>query len=747
MIKTIIKRNGKKEDFSASKINGWGEWAAKTLGNKVDWSSIVLEVTSTLPSEVTSQELHNALIRACLDMDTWSYNRMAGRLYATQRFKELYNNNIPTVQEVHKRLYDAGLMVKLSYSDEEYAKINTFINHDLDLKATHFELHQIRNKYSLQSRVTGEEYESQQFVYMRMAMALAEDETDPAERLLHVEKWYEHLSKKRINAPTPNFVNLGTSLKGYASCCVYTSDDTADSIEAGVHIAYTMTHRSAGIGAHMSTRSLRDPVRGGLIPHQGKLPYFRYTAFASRANLQAGRGGAVTMYINCYDPEIETMLQLKNPMSHESAKIREMDYGFSFNRFFVEKAGKNEDIFLFNVHTAPDLYNALYSEDETEFRRLYAKYEADENFHKKYISARYILVLALTEAYETGRIYEFNTFENNNHTPFKDTIYSSNLCNEIALPTKGYSDVTELYKEDGDGEIGLCSLAGIVYPNIDSDEQLEEVMYYALKMIDKTIHMSDYPFPQLEKTAKSRLSAGIGIIGLAHYMAKNKLSYSTQEGRDEIHRLSERHMYFALRASLRLSKELGVAPWMNKTKWPDGWLPIDTYNKNVDKIVTTSLQYDWEALRKEIVENGGIRNSVLVAHMPSETSSISAGTTNGVYPVRHLTLIKGDNTNRTYWSAPDSDKIGKYYDIAYDIEQSDLTKCYGIIQKFTDQAISADIYDNILGSSKLSSTQLISEFLNRVRYGMKGRYYINSRTTLGTDMDSLAEEVCESCTL
>lgn len=428
MIKTIIKRDGSKEDFSASKINGWGEWAAKTLGNKVDWSSIVLDVTSSLPDEVTSHELHNALIRTCLDMDTWSYNRMAGRLYASQRFKELYNNNIPTVQELHNKLYDAGLMVKLNYSDEEYAKINTFINHDLDLKSTHFELHQIRNKYSLQSRVTGEEYETQQFVYMRMAMALAEDETDPDERLLHVKKWYAHLSRKRINAPTPNFVNLGTSLKGYASCCVYTSDDTADSIEAGVHIAYTMTHRSAGIGAHMSTRSLRDPVRGGLIPHQGKLPYFRYTAFASRANLQAGRGGAVTMYINCYDPEIETLLQLKNPMSHESAKIREMDYGFSFNRFFVEKAGKNEDIFLFNVYTAPDLYNALYSEDETEFRRLYAKYEADENFKKKYISARYILVLALTEAYETGRIYEFNTFENNNHTPFKDTIYSSNLC-------------------------------------------------------------------------------------------------------------------------------------------------------------------------------------------------------------------------------------------------------------------------------------------------------------------------------
>lgn len=749
MIETIIKRNGVEEEFQPSKLNGWGEWAARTLGTYVDWNSIVLQTVSTLPKKVTSKFLQERLIQTCLEMDTWSYNRMAGRLYAALRIKELYGDEIPTVKEVHDRLYKAGLMVKLDYSDEEYAKIEKIIKHDLDYKATHFEINQLRHKYALQNRSTKKEYESQQFVYMRMAMALAEDEPK-GERLKHVRSWYEHFAHKRINAPTPNFVNLGTKLRGYASCCVFTTNDTAPSIEAGSHIAYVMTCQSAGIGAHMQVRSLADPVRNGAIEHQGKLPYYRYIMDASKANLQAGRGGAVTMHNNCFDPEIEVLNALKNPMSVEDRRIRGMDYSFTSNKFFARKAARNEDVFLFNAFTAPDLYQAMYEGDETKFAELYEKYEKNTRFKKTYVSAREILIQVLNEANETGRAYETHASEMNRHTPFIDKIYSSNLCQEIALPTAGYEDVQGLYstQDHGKGEIGLCSLGGIVVPNIESDEMYEDVMYYTLKMIDKCIHISDYPFPHLGFTAKARMSAGIGIIGLAHYLARKKLSYSSQEGKDEVHRLAEKHMFFAIKASLRLGKELGNAPWIHKTKWPQGWLPIDTYNKSVDGVVTVGNERDWEGLRKEIIENGGIRNSVLIAHMPSESSSISAGTTNGLYPVRSLTLIKGDNNNRSYWAAPEGERLGKYYDIAYDVEHNDLADVYAIIQKFTDQAISADFYTKVLGDTKINSSDMLSQYFYRVKMGLKTKYYTNARTTEGVSLDSSEDDAdCETCTL
>ena len=427
MIEVIVKRDGSEEPFQPSKVNRWGEWASKTLGSYVDWPSVVLSTVSTLPKKCSSILLQERLIKTCLDNDSWSYNRMAGRLYAAYIYKKLYDDKIPTVKELHTKLQSLGLMVGLNYTDEEYAEVEKLINHKLDLKASHYELHQIRSKYALRNRVTGEEYESQQFVFMRMAMALAEDQ--PKERrMTDLAKWYEHFSNKRINAPTPNYVNLGTPLKGFASCCLYTTNDTARSLAAGDHIAYTMTYMSAGIGAHINTRSLGDSVRGGVIQHQGKLNYYRSLVGAVKANLQNGRGGAATTYYNAFDPEVDVISRLKNPMSTEDKKIRGMDYSFGCNKFFAKKVAMNQDIFLFNSFTAPDLYDALYNADDNLFEELYKKYEEDSTFVKKYVSAREVALTTLNEAYETGRSYLHWTDEMNRHTPFKETIYSSNLC-------------------------------------------------------------------------------------------------------------------------------------------------------------------------------------------------------------------------------------------------------------------------------------------------------------------------------
>jgi ribonucleoside-diphosphate reductase alpha chain len=343
----------------------------------------------------------------------------------------------------------------------------------------------------------------------------------------------------------------------------------------------------------------------------------------------------------------------------------------------------------------------------------------------------------------------------NRHTPFKDTIWSSNLCQEIGLPSTAYSSVEELYKEDGDGEIGICSLSGVIVSNIESDEQYAEVAYYALKMIDKCIHKSDYTFKALEKTAKSRLSAGVGIIGLAHLMAKRGKKYDHLDGRNFVHELSETHMYHLIRASLKLSKEYGLAPWMHRTKWPEGWLPIDTYNRKVDELVTVGYKRDWETLRKEIIDNGGIRNSVLVAHMPGESSTIGMGTTNGLYPIRETYIMKTNDTLTNHWAAPDGTKLVNKYQSAWNISSADMIKFYAVVQKWTDQGISADLYVKLFDDQKVSSTQIIQDYLDMVKYGLKTRYYVNSKTSKGLNLDATEsavsietqQEICESCSL
>lgn len=732
MLKTIIKRNGQEEAFIPAKVNSWSIWASEQLGKRVDWSSVVMEAMSHFGERTTSQNLQKQLIKICVQKKSWPYSLMAGRLYAAITRKEIYGEmQPPTIRELHRKLSDAGLMRVLDYSDEEYAQIEEFIDHSRDFEYAYSQILQLRKKYALMNRVTRQEYESPQFIYMRMAMALAEDEPR-GERLQHIVNWYNHFSFNRINAPSPNYINLGTKLNGYASCCVYKSGDNLHSLAVGDHIAYEMTGMSAGIGGMISTRSVGDPVRGGVISHQGKLPYFRSLAFATKANQQAGRGGACTTYYSAYDPENITIALLQNPMSTEDKKIRELHFGVMFNRLFTKKAARNEDVFLFTEYSAPDLWEAMFSADQDRFEELYARYESDPDFPKKYTSARDFVILARQQAYECGTHYELWIDEMNRHTPFKESIYSSNLCNEIALPTKAYRHMTDLYcaqDKPESGEIAICALSALVVCNIHGDEQYESAAYYALKMIDKCIDMSDYPFPHVATTAKARRSAGMGMMGVATELARKGLKYTSQAGRDYCHWLAERHYYFALKASLQLAREKGNAPWIHKTKWPEGWLPIDTYKKAVDELAVPRYSYDWESLRRQIVAQGGIRNSVLVAHMPTESSSKAAGVPNSIYPIREVTLKKSDNTNVIDWVATDSDLLKDQYELAWNIPTMDMIKIYAIFQKFTDQSISADFWRDRASDPVVYTDEILEEHIAMCRYGMKGRYYQNSLTS------------------
>ena len=311
---------------------------------------------------------------------------------------------------------------------------------------------------------------------------------------------------------------------------------------------------------------------------------------------------------------------------------------------------------------------------------------------------------------------------------------------EIALPTKGFDSVKDLYEpfnEKKGSEIGVCSLSGAIPSNIESDEQYAEVAYYCLKMIDFAINRGTYIFKNLEDSAKGRMSAGVGIVGLAHYMAKNNKKYSNQEGLNFIHEVAETHYWHLCNASLKLGKELGNAPWMHKTLWPEGWLPIDTYERKVDELVLGNKR-DWESLRKEIIANGGIRNSVLVAHMPAESSSISSETTNSLLPIRDFDLMKTTETLAVNYVVPDSTRWRGKFELAWDIPTEQLTKVYAVVQKWTDQAISADLYQRVQGEDRVSSSDMLKTFFDFAKYGIKTRYYQNSLT--GKDLGLNSED-------
>lgn len=739
----IIKRDGSKVKFDKTKLEKWASWASN---NEVEWGPILEDAINRCPNGVTTKDFHKALIDACLDTKDFYSVRMAGRLLLGQLYKDVFgdfNNKLP-VKYFYKSMVSQGLWEDLKYSDEELDYLESVINHPKDFKYEYVTIRQCIDKYLLKDKISKKIYETPQYMFLGMAMATMKDM--PKERKLKdVEKLYNYLSDLKINAPTPLMNALRTSFKGYASCCVIKSDDTAPSINAAIDAAYTFTTAQAGIGVYLDTRSVGDPVNNGRTVHSGKLPYYRYLDAAVRSSKQLSRGGASTIYYPVLDPELSDLIKAKNIKTPDQKRVNFVDYSLQTNSFFWDKVCKKDKWMLVSRYYAPKLYELFFSADLKGFEEEYIRVLKEESIPKKIVNALDVAKEFCVTRQESGRVYPAFVDEMNRHTPFKETIYSSNLCCEVLLPTKGIKNSGKLYEYSEDsGEIAMCFLSAIVLERV-TEEEYEDVAYYTTLMVDKTIDEMVYPYDSVRYTSTKRRNIGIGLTNLACDLATKGLSYTTKEGRDYIHKVAERHEYYLHKASLRLAKEFGVAGWIDKTKYVDGWLPIDTMKDLSFVDVDQTLHYDWETLRKEIKEVGGIRNSILSANMPVESSSQVSNTTNGLYPVRDLFIIKksGSNTN-AFFSPHYEDLATRYsYEFAYDIPTERLLEVYAIVQKFTGQGISGDTYLD-LTKNKMSLKQSIKEMVYASKLGLKTLYYSNSKTEKKMEQE---ESDCTACKL
>lgn len=753
-IKTVIKSNGDVVPFDAEKFNKKTRWAAD---RKINWSDISLKALKRLSDNCTTLDIDKAIIDTCVEEFDEKHFMLAGRVLAGTIYKEAFGGfkKIPTLLQHHENMVGLGYWEQLPYSLEEFEELESEINHSKDLKMSYPEIKQINDKYVIRDRVVQRSLESPQFMYMGMAMAVMKRMPEER-RLKDVIKYYHYLSDKKICAPTPFMSQLRTPNRGYASCAIFTTQDTASSLAAGDHIAYMLTCASAGIGSHLKTRSKGAKVRGGTTIHQGKRPYYKMTESAVAANLQNSRGGSATMHVNCLDPEIMEILTWKNKKTATKVRVDGIHYSFGSNNLFAKYVRDNKQWMLVDLVDAPELYEAMYSGDQSIFEMLYKEYEKSDK-PRSYVPARKIAIEALVQGQESGQIYLHSTDEMNRHTPLKDKIYSSNLCQETGFPSVGYDSVEQLYQENpinADGstpEIGLCSLSAIVARRV-SMEEWEDVCYYAALAIDEVLDIMDYPFLSLKTTAQARRNIGVGITDLAGLMAEKKLKYSSLEGKQFIHRLAEHHSYSMIKAAVRLAKERGECAWIHKTKWKDGWLPIDTMNKNVFKVIQQPLTKDWESLRKEVMEHG-VRFSVMTNFMPNESSSVATNGTNSILPARALKVIKTNGKKKTRFLVPNADTHSKYYELAWDIDTKDMVEVYSAIQAFTDQSISADIYLDFT-KGDITGDDLLEQWLYMKLLGLKTRYYVNSKTNTGKREDKKLDEPeiseddsCSGCTL
>lgn len=742
----IKKRNGDLVPFDPRKLNKWAEWGCSGLN--VDWSEIALNAVKSLPDFSSTKQLQDALIRACVERTKTNpaYEVVAARLKLADIRKEVFGTfTPPSLRSFYHKMVDLGLWDNMGYEDVTLDKLDCYIDHSRDENLLYSALRQFTDKYAIRNRVTGKVYETPQFMMMGIAMESMKNE--PFEDIIGT---YDILSKQQINLPTPYLVGLRTPNKGFASCCLISGGDSIPSLAAAEHAAYMMTANRAGIGVELETRTIGDPVKDGLIEHQGKLPYYRTIDTAVKANTQQARGGSATVHFRCIDPQVEDLIRLKSQRVSDQSRIPFMDYSIGINDMFLKLTAQRKDLMLVSYYYAPALYDLMLDPDQSKFEAEYLRVLQDDSIPKKFVSAFDISSLAYTQRPEVGRVYLHRLDVMNHHTPFKDRIRMSNLCQEIALPTRPYSSVPALYgyveDVEKDGEIALCFLLSIVAGRV-SESEYERVCYLALKILDYVIDNADYPFESMRIQAQARRSVGVGITNLAHYLASNKVRWSEIEGVNLTHELAERQSYYLHRASLKLAKEKGTCTWAHKTKYADGWTHIDTYCKEVDKYHTTNLKYDWKALGDEIKAVGGLRNSVLEAIAPTESSSVFSCTTNGVDPIRQRMVFKSSRSGDVPFIVPDYDKYAAYYETAWELDNKKYAIHIGVLQKFTGQSISYNEYYDYsrYPNRKLPMKELLSNFLFAAKLGIKTWYYLNSKIGQGESVEGTQATSCESC--
>ncbi len=760
----VIKRDGSKEPLDLDKLHLMVEEACKDLSG-VSASQVEMSSGLQFYDGISTSDIQEILIRSAsdlIDLDNPNYQFVAARLLLFSVRKSLYGKiqDHPAFIDhikncVNVKVYDAEILT--NYTEEELDKLGNYIKHSRDYLFTYAGLRQVVDKYLVQDRSSGQVYETPQFMYMMIAATIFA--RYPKEtRLSYVKRYYDAISKHKINIPTPIMAGVRTPLRQFASCVLIDVDDTRDSIfHSDTAIGYYVSER-AGIGINAGRiRGINSKIRGGEVIHTGVIPFLKKFEATVRCCTQNGiRGGSATVHFPIWHQEISDILVLKNNKGTEDNRVRKLDYSIQISKLFYERFIRNEEISLFSPHDVPGVYDAFGTDS---FDGLYVDAEQDESIPRKTIGAQELFLDLLKERAETGRIYIMNIDHCNSHSSFIDKVEMSNLCQEITLPTKPLQHI-----DDPNGEIALCILSAINVGKVKDDEEFEDLCNLSVRGLEELIDYQNYPVVAAEIGTKARRSLGVGYIGLAHYLAKLGFNYDTQEAWDAVHQLSESFQYFLLKASNEVAKEKGACEYFNRTKYSQGILPIDTYKKDVDEVSCVPLQHDWESLRQSIKEFG-LRHSTLTAQMPSESSSVVSNATNGIEPPRGFLSIKKSKKGPLKQIVPQFQTLKNHYTLLWGMPSNrGYINIVAVMQKFFDQAISGNWSYNPenYANNEVSVSVMAQDMLTCFKVGHKTAYYQNTydnktdeiKEEPKQDMQSLLEELsnadegsCDSCSI
>jgi len=774
---TVIKRNGSKEPLAVEK---WQAQVAKVCKGIADVSQSMIEIKAQphFYDGITTEEIDGTTLRAIVnlidiehnpDVGHVNYQYVAGKQRLSMLRKDVYGQyEPPHLYDIIKKNVSVGLYTAELlewYSEEEWNRMNDFIDHEKDEQYSYAAIEQLIEKYLVRNRATKEIYETPQVRYMVAAATVFHKEEPQSSRMRYIKEYYNCASDGLFTLATPVLAGLGTQTKQFSSCVLIRSDDDLDSIFASGEMMAKYASKRAGIGLEIGRlRSLGSPIRGGEIMHTGMIPFLKKWFGDLRSCSQGGiRNASATVFYPIWHLQFDDLIVLKNNQGTEETRVRHMDYGVVLSAFFWRRFKNRENITFFDPNEVPDLYEAFYRNTEL-FEQLYLKYEKRKDLRKKTMSAEEVFKSGiLKERTDTGRIYLVFIDNVMNQGPFDPeyhTIYQSNLCCEILLPTRSFKRL-----DDEQGRIALCTLGSINWGAFRNPEDMRRACRILQRSLCNILDYQDFLSIQSKLSNDEIQPLGIGVTNLAYWHARRGIKYGDKDALAEVKVWMEHQAFYLTEATVELAKERGKCKDSDRTRYGQGQFPWERRAPGVNELTDFTPELDWESLREEMKQHG-VRNATLMAIAPVESSSVVINSTNGIEMPMSLITTKESKAGSFTQVVPEYNRLKNKYQLMWEQKDCDgYLKTAAVLAAYVDQSISTNTFYNPahFPDRKVPTTLIAKNLMQSHVWGIKTFYYslINKQGAKHEDktpevhyngfhereVETSIEEDCEACKL
>ena len=766
----VTKRSGIKEPLTLEK---WQSQVAQVCKGIADVSPSMIEIKSQLHfyDGITTKEIDEITLRAIVDLidvennpdvGHTNYQFVAGKQRVSMLRKDVYGKyEPPRLYEIVKTNIETGLYTPELfewYSEDDWDKMDDMLDHSKDEQYSYAAIEQLIEKYLVKNRSTKEIYETPQVRYMVAAATVFHKEEPNNARMRYIKEYYQAASDGLFTLATPVLAGLGTPTKQFSSCVLIRSDDDLDSIFASGEMMAKYASKRAGIGLEIGRlRPLGSPIRGGEIMHTGMIPFLKKWFGDLRSCSQGGiRNASATVFYPIWHHQFDDLIVLKNNQGTEETRVRHMDYGVVLSALFWRRFKNKENITFFDPNEVPDLYEAFYT-DSVLFEELYVKYEKQKGLRKKVMAAEEVFKSGiLKERTDTGRIYLVFIDNVMNQGPFDPeyhTIYQSNLCCEILLPTKSFKRL-----DDADGRIALCTLGSINWGAFRNPEDMRRACRILHRSLNNILDYQDFLSIQSKLSNDEIRPLGIGLTNLAYWHAKRGLRYGEPDALREVKIWMEHQAFYLTEATVELSKERGRCVDSDKTFYGKGIFPWERRAPGVNELTDFSPELNWESLRA-MMRSYGVRNATQMAIAPVESSSVVINSTNGIEMPMSLISVKESKAGSFVQVVPEYHKLKNKYQMMWDQKDCDgYLKTSAVLQVYVDQSISTNTFYNPahFPERKVPTTLIAKNLMQSQMWGLKTFYYslINKQGSKSEDVEAPLEiidfddmEDCEACKL